>query len=205
MVCGRQAQDFKVGPGGTLCPHWAGIQTANNGSFDGPFAWTNILPGDTKISLKWKSKEIKNAMVLPDAMRHQWILPIMQVYTYFVKANACYGYIITDKELVVLRIRPNENAEKMKGPRTYTPKEATESDDIPGYTSISWESGDQLLVNLALWWLHLLAASNSSIEWDYPPLAEETLKPSDQTGNKGQEEGQESEDRPRRRGPRKNS
>jgi len=116
------------------------------------------------------------------------------------------GYIITDKELVVLRIRPNENAEKMKGPRTYAPKEATESDGIPEYTSISWESGDQLSVNLALWWLHLLEASNGSIEWGYPPLAEETLKPSGQTGNKGrEEEGQESEDRLRRLGPRKHS
>lgn len=35
-----------------------------------------------------------------------------------------------------------------------------------------------------------------AIKWDYPLLAEETLKPSDQTGNKGQEEeGQESEGR----------
>jgi len=86
----------------------------------------------------------------------------MQVYTYCVKANARYGYIITDKEFVVLRIRPNENAEKTKGPRTYTPKEVTESDGIPEYTSISWESGDQLLVNLALRRLHLLAASNGN-------------------------------------------
>lgn len=93
MVYGRQAHGFKVGSGGTLSPDWAGIQTANNGSFDGPFAWTNILPRDTKISPKWKSKEIKNAMVLPDATRHQWVLPIMQVYTYCVKANACYDIL----------------------------------------------------------------------------------------------------------------
>ena len=71
-----------------------------------------------------------------------------------------------DEELVVLRIHPNENAEKTKGPRAYTPKEATENDGILEYTSISWESGDQLLVNLAL--LHLLAASNDSIEWVIP-------------------------------------
>ena len=38
MVCGKQAQGFNVGSGGTLSPDWAGIQTANNGSFDGPFA-----------------------------------------------------------------------------------------------------------------------------------------------------------------------
>lgn len=81
MVCSRQAQGFKVGSSGTLSPDWVGIQTANNGSFDGPFAWTNILPEDTKISPKWKSKEIKNVMILPDAIRHQWTLPIMQVYT----------------------------------------------------------------------------------------------------------------------------
>ena len=45
-----------------------------------------------------------------------------------------------------------------------------------------------------------LVASISSKQWlnrvGYPPLAEETLKPSDQIRNKGQEEeGQESEDR----------
>ena len=57
---------------------------------------------------------------------------------------------MTDKKLVVLRIRPSENAEKTKGPRTYTPKEATENDGILEYTSISWESADQLSVNLAL-------------------------------------------------------
>jgi hypothetical protein len=82
--------------------------------------------------------------------------------------------------LVVLRILPNENVEKTKGPRTYAPKEATESDGTPEYTSISWESGDQLSVDLALWWMHLLATSKGSIRWGYPPLAEETLKPSDQ-------------------------
>lgn len=44
--------------------------------------------------------------------------------------------------------------------------------------------------------LHLLAASNGSIKWGYTPLAEETLKTSDQVRNKGQEEGgKESEDR----------
>ena len=120
----------------------------------------------------------------------------MWVHTYCVKVNARYGYIIMDEELVVLRIHPNENAEKTKGPRTYTPKEAAKNDGILECTLISWESGDQLSVNLALWWLHLLAACNGSIEWGYPPLAEETLKPSDQIRNKGQkEEGQESEDR----------
>ena len=42
-----------------------------------------------------------------------------------------------DEELVVLRIHPNENAEKTKGPRAYTPNEATENDSILEYTSIS--------------------------------------------------------------------
>ena len=32
-------------------------------------------------------------------------MPLSQIFTYCVRAKARYGYIITDKELVVLRIR----------------------------------------------------------------------------------------------------
>jgi hypothetical protein len=65
-----------------------------------------------------------------------------------------------------------------------TPKRSAKKSGILEYRSIPWENnntraheGDKnLTVNLALWWLYMMAAKDSSIRWLYGPLEEENLR-----------------------------
>jgi hypothetical protein len=60
----------------------------------------NLLPGDTKISSKWTP-----SLYASRAARNveQWEWPVRQVLTYACNLNVRYGYIITDKHLVVFQ------------------------------------------------------------------------------------------------------
>lgn len=59
-------------------------------------AYLNLLPGDTKLSIKWSSDDF------PDDLT-AWRNPVRQILHYCEKAKVRYGYIITDEELVVMR------------------------------------------------------------------------------------------------------
>ena len=65
----------------------------------------NILPGYTKLGKKWSSNKIVRGPVKVD-IKCQWLRPLAQIYTYCVRANVRYGYVITDKELVVFLVCP---------------------------------------------------------------------------------------------------
>ncbi|KAM3550345.1 hypothetical protein ARSEF4850_008392 [Beauveria asiatica] len=59
----------------------------------------NILPGDTKLSSKWTSEiETDPSRVL------EWDKVVRQVVTYMAAWSVRYGFIVTDLEVVVLRI-----------------------------------------------------------------------------------------------------
>jgi hypothetical protein len=136
-----------------LTPDWAGILLSfpeNNCSDDSRSGkslntrrYKNVLPGDTKLSTKFKSKWG------PEDQRFQD--PINQVFTYCRRANVPYGYIITQEELVVLRLFHGDK-------------------DNPNRLSIEWKAipwtnntNDELTVNLTLWCLHMLAARDRTI------------------------------------------
>ena len=152
----------------------------------------NILPGDTKLSTKWTSDDIERGYC-----EHRWTAscdwfsPLKQIYTYCIRANARYGYLITDKELVVLRITPTQeydsqsgldNLDSQESFRSLDPTPASRARDagILEYKAIPWQTDDNITsndsnseamtVNLALWWLHIMAADCSAIEDLYVPL-----------------------------------
>lgn len=172
----------------------------------------NLLPGDTKVSRKWKSADlIEGDINMADVKNKRWFQPVGQIYTYCVRLNARYGYIITDKELVVFRIRPRpqtgasqeevSTGKKKKEQDEYRtldpniiasspePKDFAEeapdpatralTDGVMEYKVIPWsshtptseENPQEMTVNLALWWLYMMAAESSAIEEDYLPLA----------------------------------
>ncbi|OAA61224.1 hypothetical protein SPI_05248 [Niveomyces insectorum RCEF 264] len=60
--------------------------------------YTSLMPGDTKPSSKWHSNFYTSSPP-------QWENPVRQVVTYCIGARSRYGFILTDEELVVLRIR----------------------------------------------------------------------------------------------------
>ncbi|KAK2799474.1 hypothetical protein FQN50_008446 [Emmonsiellopsis sp. PD_5] len=73
-------------------PDWAGVQVDVQSG-----AYMNCCPGDTKLSTKWRSGE--------DTAKHHYFWPYAQLINYCGKTwNTRYGYLISQRELVVLRI-----------------------------------------------------------------------------------------------------
>ncbi|KAK0753557.1 hypothetical protein B0T18DRAFT_397158 [Schizothecium vesticola] len=59
----------------------------------------NLLPGDTKISSKWSPSLYTERR----ARGNQWEWPVRQVLTYASSLDVRYGYLLTDKHLVVFQ------------------------------------------------------------------------------------------------------
>ena len=228
MARGGQSHIPQSGKGKCF-PDWAGIQPAVSQADvqATKISSVNILPGDTKVSKKWFSNDIVNGPLDTDYTSDNWQRPLKQVYTYCVRANARYGYIITDKELVVIRIGPStqEKSPTSTQPSTQedsptstqkssqgfglvqTIPEITEDESSQGcfehdegndytlpqqtfnemknggileYKAIPWTNDnggkprraqDSMTVNLALWWLHMMASVSSTIKERYAPLS----------------------------------
>lgn len=203
-----------------LFPDWAGTQPAfREADVKGnKISSINILPGDTKVSKKWSSADIVKGPLDTDYSPDAWKRPLKQVYTYCLKANARYGYIITDKELVVIRIGPTTQE---KSPTFTSTQESSQSfnsvwtlpkiiEEGSSHGSFKYDEGndyvlpksilqkmkrdggllefkaipwtidkgnesqgahDSMTVNLALWWLHMMASVSSNIKEGYAPLS----------------------------------
>lgn len=185
MACGCQAtivprqelmQNKKI-------PDWAGIMKNNvHVLCEGKrIMHTNLLPGDTKLSTKWKSQSIEKAKANPETNA-----PINQVLTYCAHAQVRYGYIITQEELVVFRVSERLKLSKppQRKPRYNPPMKLQLGKEKYAwhmeYKAIPWElnggpRSNDLTVNLALWWLHMLAAQERSIGAAYPNLGTKEL------------------------------
>ncbi|KAL9615676.1 MAG: hypothetical protein Q9160_009341, partial [Pyrenula sp. 1 TL-2023] len=72
----------------------------------------NILPGDTKFSRNWESKDLEEntdrSGQIVGKSTAVWLWPVRQLLSYCIGCNVRYGYIITDRELVVFRVRPSD-------------------------------------------------------------------------------------------------
>jgi len=202
MYKGSQAKYPGENP--SFRPDWAGVKPVPT-EWDATRAMAkNILPGESKPNRKWSSQQVERGV--PEKVRKapQWYLPLQQVYSYCIAANARYGYLITDKELVVLRVRPNISVESSKSkplnngmesikdiepnrkPGTVKTKREdpssaafrTKRNGILEIKAIQWQDDAKgqrkappsLTINLALWWLHIMAADKHDIEDTYPPL-----------------------------------
>lgn len=184
MVKGAQA-DYP-GSLSNFRPDWAGVLRPTSQSRP-----TNILPGDTKLNTKWSSAWIRKGPLRFRSGDKDWRQPLLQIFTYCTWANARYGYIITDAELVVVRVRPGsetESQERDSQSEVDTTTHKLADDGSPAanaqrygileYRAIPWINGigqtqggiTNMTVNLALWWLHIMAADNNAIENVYPPL-----------------------------------
>ena len=137
----------------TLTPDWAGILIENNQPSEriNPRHYLNVLPGDTKLSTKFKSEWGWKDQRFKD--------PVIQVFTYCHRASVPYGYIITQEELVVLHLFYGDKED----PNNLT--EGTKKYRYLEYKSIPWTNdvNDELTINLTLWCLHMLAARRKPI------------------------------------------
>ena len=223
MAKGGRSRFLVASKAGKFRPDWAGIQSnpEDNISREETMKPPNILPGDSKLGKKWSSNKIKEGPVKGEYLKSDWLKPLKQIYTYCVKANARYGYIITEEEVVVIRVRPilepgdsgamNDSQEPRQ--ESETSKNEQETVDTQAafpeldeghdfilsspvfrkveeygrleYKAIPWSNAasldprrsNNLTVNLALWWLHIMASVSSNIKEQYAPL-KEVAKPS---------------------------
>ncbi|KAK0512432.1 hypothetical protein JMJ35_005560 [Cladonia borealis] len=209
--------------GGKFYPDWAGIQSDPQDDLDPTEIRKppNILPGDSKLGRKWSSNKIEDGLVDPAHQNSDWMKPLRQIFTYCVRANARYGYIITGEEVVVIRVRPilepgdpgetnddqesRHESESSKIGQETVDSQASLPDLDEGhdfilsspvfgkveangrleYKAVPWSNAASLdprrsadlTVNLALWWLHIMASVSSNIKEEYAPL-KEVAKPS---------------------------
>lgn len=168
-----QGGDAAKRPATGLQPDWAGtLKSALPilGKNDLP---TNILPGETKLSSKWSCKDIVTGPVVGSFKKIDWLRPLTQLNTYCINANARFGYIITDKELVAIRIRVGPQSSPNETLCARARKTGImEFKVVPWLDSITLAKTDYhtITINLALWWLHMMAAEGRGIEEHYPPL-----------------------------------
>ncbi|KAJ4156018.1 hypothetical protein LMH87_001232 [Akanthomyces muscarius] len=111
--------------------------------------------------------------------------PFRQAYTYCVEFNCRYGCILTTEEAFVFRIRPVDPTDK-----TNTLKNTLRKCGLMEYASIPWSQDGGTIVNkgkhkkneqpltfnLAVWFLHVLAAYESEPNWTYNVLKSENLQ-----------------------------
>ena len=198
MAKGAQA-DYP-GSNSQFRPDWAGTQP-NEDQDNLP---RNVLPGDSKMGRKFRSRLIETGDLDDLYLESDWMEPLKQVYNYCLQAKVRYGYILTEKEIIVLRIRPasethpspaiQSEKSSFSTQGSVTPKASAAAETtleafretpatkamragILEFKPITWKAGDKpdsngqrLTINLALWWLHMMAMENSTIEDTYLSL-----------------------------------
>lgn len=169
----------KKGQDKPMLPDWEGVLGSEDScGRQGILLPRNLLPGDTKPSTKWDFSQLplKHNHVSMYSQDTEFIAPIRQIYTYGVRSNARYGYLITDKVLFVVLIRPiPRGAADSQSSGNSNPESSDQSayariDKAGGgleFKLIPWENheayqakgSEGLTINLALWWLYMLVSS----------------------------------------------
>lgn len=175
-------------------PDWAGAQRLAG---DRATPW-NILPGETKPSIKWDSSKLPSDYDTEYPTSPDFLEPIRQIFTYCVKSNSRYGYLITDRELLAIRIRsdpPLPTAGPGGAPADQTKAGGLEFKLIPwsNDSEKTAEGSEGMTVNLGLWGLHMMTIFGRDIQESYPSLKEtprayEDQKVNSQTSRSGLDE-----------------
>lgn len=107
-LCIGAASKFER-PDGTGLPDWGCGRTSQH-----PLSRHNFCPGDVKSSSKWNSKSLRNMDW--DGYQNEPKLvniarPLEQVQHYCKHLGTRYGWILTDRELVVMRVTDSPDGE----------------------------------------------------------------------------------------------
>ena len=177
----RGGQSKSTDPGRRRKPDWGGMRQLNS---EEATKKMNILPGETKVGQKWSSKNIKVGLRDPKTKIKSlgWMKPIGQIFSYCLRNNTRYGYLFTDMELVVVRVRLLPDPEKRV---SFVPSMNASEDlkdaiiergiesGVLDFKAIPWDCSEDLTINIALWWLHLIATGNIGIGDTYCHLRDE--------------------------------
>ncbi|KAK7418165.1 hypothetical protein QQX98_004140 [Neonectria punicea] len=157
---------------------------------DGTSCRRERFPKEYKPSGKWKSELVFESELINEAGEWErgqttanlaW--PIRQAFTYCIQSLCRYGCILTCHEAFIFRIKPlgNEPANGPHDPELL--RKRLMANGMMEYISIPWESHrradveshDSWTINLALWFVHILAGNNYEAAWEYGPLKDEDL------------------------------
>ena len=146
-------------------PDWAGTTDLRQHPHTGKLC--NILPGESKRSLVWRSEQMNDEFdpTSPDPYDAPAFRPLRQLAYYCVRACSRYGYIITERELVVVQVGSTLSLD-LEEEETLECKAHVRDNLLAQYHSIPWENAGpdvDMTINLALLFLHLLAANNGRL------------------------------------------
>ncbi|KAM5341754.1 hypothetical protein ACJ41O_014785 [Fusarium nematophilum] len=188
--CSTEAKTPKAQPLARLKPD-SGSSSLDSSSDD---RHSERFPKEYKPARKWKSEWMAERQLINDAgewekgkSNHNLAMPIRQAYTYCVKHMCRYGCILTCQEAFIFRVKAlgKEPAGASEDPRLL--KRQLAQNGLMEYISIPWdnhhqgdvEGHDAWTVNLALWFVHVLAGNNYEVGWEYGRLEDERLAASD--------------------------
>lgn len=162
-----------------LKPDWSCTSHAGTKNKNAKDNLVNLVTGDTKLSEKWDPTWLEKGE--ETNRRKAWNEPVKQVAGYMWSAKLRYGFIVTDKDLVVLRMTRLKEWEKApaKDP-TYVDKgEKRDPFYALEHKAISWtvEGEKKLTAKLALWALAKLAKIGHTLEERYGKLGRPDPRP----------------------------
>ncbi|KAL1854922.1 hypothetical protein Daus18300_011242 [Diaporthe australafricana] len=169
---------LKDGDGNVSKPDWCLYQKTEAAEKEDYYG--NLLPGDIKTAKKWKADWINSSNL---RQRKKADPVLAQITKYMCLADTRYGFVLSEEELVAMRIsryeRDIETLEELAQDDTAGRAQVLDStnnleDDPDGafadterrvgilleFCKIPWTANgmDSLTINLALWWLSVLAA-----------------------------------------------
>ncbi|KAL8745926.1 MAG: hypothetical protein Q9190_001987 [Brigantiaea leucoxantha] len=173
----------------SLRPDWAGIY------YSAGFPYLNLVPGDTKQSQKWNSNmdvpASREEFKKPLRQVLTYCIEANSRYGYIITDRELYVFRRTkspepDFPLSTNRPQRQRTHERFSSIGSTTSAATTMSSGSP-YTdagnpdineaplevlSIPWENSghNTITINLALWFIHMLAASDNSVQEWYPQL-----------------------------------
>jgi hypothetical protein len=178
-------------PSGEFKPDWSVVSDSR---LDAYGYYANVLAGDTKLSAKWRPEMVKSRK---DRDKEEWKKVMSQILTYMASHHSRYGFIITDKALVALRLTrkplhsgiaaqrsrrpPAPVHERVPSDTSMASAESSYVDNNPlqwayyqpEYVIVDWAAHGkgQLTVKLTLWCLAMMATNgDNSIDYQYPRL-----------------------------------
>ncbi|KAI2633061.1 hypothetical protein GGS26DRAFT_65781 [Hypomontagnella submonticulosa] len=174
---------IKDGRGVRQKPDWCLYQ---KGGVADAECYRNLLPGDIKPAKKWKSIWIESS---DQDEKKKADLVLAQITKYMSLGNTRYGFILSEEELVAMRlsrfIRDKEALEELAQDKSEFEKHLADStmnlekdpdgsfggaDQTDGilleYCGIPWAASGigSFTVNLTLWWLSVLAVQGAPIK-----------------------------------------
>ncbi|KAI0908728.1 hypothetical protein F4823DRAFT_597492 [Ustulina deusta] len=117
--------------------------------------------------------------------REAW--PLVQVYNYCVKLDTRYGFLITSREILAIRVGPPLETRLLDSSKSSINKTEQELNDllcykgVMEYVVVPWGNCrtkgryENLTINLTLWVLCILAGQDYRPDWNYKTLLEERL------------------------------